>query len=145
MNLLVQTLALVGIRYFVNSLELVLPAFAALWFGIAAVMVCILFWLFQWWALPLKWSLGDFIDFMSILWFKFIKPLSIDKTQAGLSREATIGQVGSGHPNWTGSQSNRGAFSNACTRLWWVELSKRRLPCKSRRSCWVLLISWVMI
>ena len=27
-------------------------------------------------------------------WFKFIKPLSTDKTKAGLSREATIGQVG---------------------------------------------------
>jgi len=26
--------------------ELILPAFAALWFGIAAVMVCILLWLF---------------------------------------------------------------------------------------------------
>lgn len=30
----------------------------------------------------------------TLLWFKFIKPLSIDKTKAGLSREATIGQVG---------------------------------------------------
>ena len=30
----------------------------------------------------------------TLLWFKFIKPLSIDKTKAGLSREATIGQIG---------------------------------------------------
>ena len=30
----------------------------------------------------------------TLLWFKFIKPLSTDKTKAGLSREATIGQVG---------------------------------------------------
>lgn len=28
------------------------------------------------------------------LGFKFIKPLSTDKTKAGLSREATIGQIG---------------------------------------------------
>ena len=27
--------------------ELILPAFAALWFGIAAIMVCFLYWLFQ--------------------------------------------------------------------------------------------------
>ena len=26
--------------------ELILPAFAALWFGIAAIMVCFLYWLF---------------------------------------------------------------------------------------------------
>lgn len=30
----------------------------------------------------------------TLAWFKFIKPLSTDKTKAGLSREATIGQVG---------------------------------------------------
>ena len=30
----------------------------------------------------------------TLLWFKFIKPLSTDKTKAGLSREATLGQVG---------------------------------------------------
>ena len=30
----------------------------------------------------------------TVAWFKFIKPLSTDKTKAGLSREATIGQVG---------------------------------------------------
>ena len=30
----------------------------------------------------------------TIAWFKFIKPLSTDRTKAGLSREATIGQVG---------------------------------------------------
>ena len=35
-----------------------------------------------------------FVDFMHLLWFKFIKPLSTDKTKAGLSREATIGQIG---------------------------------------------------
>jgi len=29
-----------------------------------------------------------------VAWFKYIKPLSTDKTKAGLSREATIGQVG---------------------------------------------------
>ncbi|PRD33287.1 UNVERIFIED_CONTAM: ylbK [Trichonephila clavipes] len=58
--------------------ELILPAFAALWFGIAAIMVCILLWLFP----------------MMGFTTQFIKPLSIDKTKAGLSREATIGQVG---------------------------------------------------
>ncbi len=35
-----------------------------------------------------------FVDLCTLLWFKFIKPLSTDKTKAGLSREATIGQIG---------------------------------------------------
>ncbi|MEG0343964.1 MAG: NfeD family protein, partial [Acinetobacter sp.] len=30
----------------------------------------------------------------TVAWFKFIKPLSVDKTKAGLPREATIGQTG---------------------------------------------------
>lgn len=75
--------------------ELILPSFAALWFGIAATFVAILFWLFP------SMSLTTQIIFWLILsvtctvsWFKFIKPLSIDKTKAGLPRESTIGQVG---------------------------------------------------
>ena len=75
--------------------ELILPAFAAIWFGIAAVVVSILYWLFPSMSFTIQivcWivlSIG-----CTVVWFKFIKPLSVDKTQAGLSREATIGQVG---------------------------------------------------
>ena len=75
--------------------ELVLPAFAALWFGIAAIMVGVLLWLF-----PMMGFITQIVTWIilsilcTLLWFKFIKPLSIDKTKAGLSREATIGQVG---------------------------------------------------
>ncbi|MEB3767572.1 NfeD family protein [Acinetobacter sp. MD2] len=75
--------------------ELILTAFAALWFGIAAVMVSILLWLFPWMSLSLQlitWIILSIV--CTILWFKFIKPLSTDKTKAGLAREATIGQVG---------------------------------------------------
>ena len=72
-----------------------MPAFAAIWFGIAAVVVSILYWLFPSMSFTIQivcWivlSIG-----CTVVWFKLIKPLSIDKTQAGLSREATIGQVG---------------------------------------------------
>lgn len=72
-----------------------MPAFAALWFGIAAVMVCILLWLFPMMGFTtqvITWGILSIL--CTILWFKFIKPLSIDKTKAGLSRESTIGQVG---------------------------------------------------
>ena len=75
--------------------ELVIPAFAALWFGLAAIMVGVLLWMF-----PMMGFITQIVTWIilsilcTLLWFKFIKPLSTDKTKAGLSREATIGQVG---------------------------------------------------
>ncbi len=75
--------------------ELMLPAFAALWFGIGAIMVGILYFLF-----PMMGTTTQLVTWIilsvlcTVAWFKFIKPLSIDKTKAGLSREAAIGQVG---------------------------------------------------
>ncbi|HAV3538842.1 NfeD family protein [Acinetobacter baumannii] len=75
--------------------ELILPAFAALWFGIAAIMVCFLYWLFPDISLTTQIVLWIVLSVLcTLLWFKFIKPLSIDKTKAGLPREATIGQIG---------------------------------------------------
>ena len=75
--------------------ELVLPAFAALWFGIAAIMVGVLLWLFPMMGFPTQLVTWIILSVLcTLLWFKFIKPLSTDKTKAGLSREATIGQVG---------------------------------------------------
>ena len=75
--------------------ELILPAFAALWFGIAAVIISILVWLFPSMGLPAQIILWVVLSIScTVVWFKFIKPLSVDKTKAGLSREATIGQVG---------------------------------------------------
>lgn len=75
--------------------ELILPAFAALWFGIAAIVVSLLFWLFpsmSFTAQMVSWIILSIA--CTVLWFKYIKPLSIDRTKAGLSREATIGQTG---------------------------------------------------
>ncbi|MBJ9986021.1 NfeD family protein [Acinetobacter sp. S40] len=75
--------------------ELILPAFAALWFGIAAILVGVLLWLFPMMGLTTQIVMWIILSIVcTILWFKFIKPLSIDKTKAGLSREATIGQIG---------------------------------------------------
>ncbi len=75
--------------------ELMLPAFAALWFGIGAIMVGVLYWMFPMMGFTtqiITWIILSVL--CTLLWFKFIKPLSTDKTKAGLSREATIGQVG---------------------------------------------------
>ena len=75
--------------------ELIIPAFAALWFGIAALMVAVLLWLFPMMGMATQLIMWIILSVLcTVLWFKFIKPLSIDKTKAGLPREATIGQVG---------------------------------------------------
>ncbi|WP_111859487.1 NfeD family protein [Acinetobacter sp. CFCC 10889] len=75
--------------------ELILPAFAALWFGIAAIFVAILFWLFPSMSLTTQIIFWIILSIAcTVFWFKFIKPLSTDKTKAGLARESTIGQTG---------------------------------------------------
>ena len=75
--------------------ELVIPAFAALWFGLAAIMVGVLLWMFPMMGFTTQLVTWIILSVLcTLLWFKFIKPLSTDKTKAGLSREATIGQVG---------------------------------------------------
>lgn len=75
--------------------ELIIPAFAALWFGISAIMVGILLWIFPALDSTVQLVLWMILSILcTVAWFRFIKPLSIDKTKAGLSREATIGQIG---------------------------------------------------
>lgn len=75
--------------------ELILPSFAALWFGVAALVVSLLYWLFPSMSSTLQIVIWVLLSILStVAWFKLIKPLSIDKTKAGLSREATIGQIG---------------------------------------------------
>lgn len=76
-------------------LEIFLPTFTALWIGAAAIVVGLVTWGYPALALPaqvLLWAVMSAV--MTWAWFKFLKPLSVDKTQAGLSREALLGQVG---------------------------------------------------
>lgn len=74
--------------------EMFLTTFATLWFGVAAVIVALLAWL-----LPISefiqiivWLTLSII--MVVAWFKFIKPLSIDRTKAGLGGGVIIGELG---------------------------------------------------
>jgi len=75
--------------------EIVLTTFFILWFGIAAVLMGGLLFLVP--GIDLTWQILVWTllsSALAFLWFKFLKPLSIDKTKAGLSREAILGQVG---------------------------------------------------
>lgn len=75
--------------------EIVLPSFTALWFGVGAVLVGLLLWLMP--TLSINWQV--FIWTISsatatLLWFRYFKPRAVDRTLAGLSREAILGEVG---------------------------------------------------
>lgn len=75
--------------------EIALTTFFILWFGVAAIIVGgILFFVP---GLSLSWQILIWTLLSALLalaWFKYLKPLSIDRTKAGLSREAIVGEVG---------------------------------------------------
>lgn len=77
------------------ALEILLPSFVALWFGAAAVIVGVLLLLIPSLSVSLQvllWVVFSVI--FTWLWFRFMQPLAVDKTKAGLSREAIVGEIG---------------------------------------------------
>jgi membrane protein implicated in regulation of membrane protease activity len=75
--------------------EIVLTTFFILWFGVAAVIVGLLLLVLP--DISLNWQIFIWTILSSVFaffWFKYLKPLSVDRTKAGLSREAIVGQVG---------------------------------------------------
>jgi len=74
--------------------EIFIPSFTIFWVGLAALVVGFLTWLGLVSDLTyqiLIWTIFSVV-FM-VAWFKWIKPLSKDRTLAGLSREAVLGKV----------------------------------------------------
>ena len=75
--------------------EILVPSFTLFWFGLAALLVALLVFLVPGSSLSLQiicWALGS-IGF-TFLWFKYFKPTMIDRTKAGISREAVTGETG---------------------------------------------------
>jgi len=75
--------------------EMFLVSFFVLWFGAAAVVIGVLLFLFP--GLTPAWQVLLWTILSCALayaWFKYLKPLSIDKTKAGLSRERIVGEIG---------------------------------------------------
>ena len=75
-------------------IEMFVPTFASLWFGGAAIIVAALAWL-----LPISVSMQIIIwlvlsAIFLLAWFKFIRPLSVDRTKAGLGGSVIIGETG---------------------------------------------------
>ena len=75
--------------------EILIGSFFIFWFGAAAVVVGLL-------ILPLPemsltaqliiWAVSS--ASFALAWFKLVKPLNVDKTKAGLSKEALVGEIG---------------------------------------------------
>jgi len=77
------------------AMEILLPSFVALWFGAAAVIVGVLLLFIPSLSVALQvvlWVIFSII--FTWLWFRIMQPLAIDKTKAGLSREAIVGEIG---------------------------------------------------
>ena len=75
--------------------EIFIGSFFVFWFGLAAVLVGFVLLLFPELAAAAQISIWAVLSGMlALLWFRYVKPLARDRTKAGLSREALIGQVG---------------------------------------------------
>lgn len=76
-------------------LEIFLASFTILWFGLGAVVVGLVMLFVPDLAFSLQllaWLVSS--SGFAVLWFKFFKPQMVDKTTAGVAREAVIGEVG---------------------------------------------------
>ena len=75
--------------------EMLIPSFTIFWFGLGGLVVGGVLWLFP--ALSLTWQLFLWAVASSVftaLWFRYFKPLMPDRTKAGISREAILGETG---------------------------------------------------
>ncbi|MDY6988453.1 MAG: NfeD family protein [Thermodesulfobacteriota bacterium] len=75
--------------------EIFMPSFTIFWFGLGAIVVSGLLWFLP--DMGISWQLFVWVvasSLFTLLWFKFFKPLMKDRTKAGISREAMLGEVG---------------------------------------------------
>ena len=75
-------------------LELAVPTFFLVWFGVGAIIVGIALVAFP--SLSFAWQILTWLAFSVVfvlVWFKIFKP-GLHKTRAGLAKSAAIGEVG---------------------------------------------------
>ena len=75
--------------------EILIPSFTIFWFGLGAIIVAGVAWFSP--ALSINWQLFIWAvasSAFTLLWFRFFKPMMTDRTTAGISREAVIGESG---------------------------------------------------
>ena len=75
--------------------EIIVPTFTLFWFGLAALATGAILFFVPDLSMSLQlvlWAAGSVI--CTVLWFKYFKPTMIDRTKAGISREAVTGETG---------------------------------------------------
>lgn len=75
--------------------EIAIASFAIFWFGLGALIVAVVLWMAP--SLALSWQLFIWViasSIFALLWFKYFKPLMVDRTKAGIAREAIVGESG---------------------------------------------------
>ena len=76
------------------GLELIIPSFTIIWFGLGALVVGML--KFLWPGFPvagqiLLWSVASIA--FTLMWFKYLRPEK-NSTHAGMSKEGIVGETG---------------------------------------------------
>ncbi|WP_202410525.1 NfeD family protein [Pseudomaricurvus sp. HS19] len=75
--------------------EILLTSFFILWFGVAAVIIGAVLFFVPGLSLNVQILLWTVLSaVLAFAWFRYLRPLSVDRTKAGLSREAIIGETG---------------------------------------------------
>jgi inner membrane protein len=77
------------------SVELFIPSFTIIWFGLGACLVGLYLYLFPDASFTVQlftWSAASSV--LTFLWFRVLKPKMVDKTTAGMSQEAILGEAG---------------------------------------------------
>lgn len=75
--------------------EIYLGSFFIFWFGAAATVVGLMLVPFPAISEAAQFIIWAFSSTaFAVGWFKFLKPLATDKTKAGLSKEALLGEIG---------------------------------------------------
>ena len=75
-------------------LELVVPSFTIFWFGLGGLVVGVLLLLAP--GISLTWQILVWIiasTAFAVFWFRILKPRMTDRTKAGISREAVLGET----------------------------------------------------
>ena len=75
--------------------EVFIPSFTIFWFGLGALAVGGLLWIVPAMGLTAQLLLWAILSsLLTAFWFLFMKPRMQDKTRAGMSREALLGETG---------------------------------------------------
>lgn len=77
------------------GVELFIPSFTIIWFGLGACFASLALLAFPHMSLSVQlfiWTVASSV--FTFLWFRLLRPRMVDKTTAGMSREAILGETG---------------------------------------------------